>query len=57
MNWLPRGQWDVKTYADGLNVDINAEDYKLTQTTTNNKESLKVSMAEGGGVVMVLTPQ
>lgn len=57
MDFLPRGQFDVSLYQDGLNADINAEDYKHAASTINRKETLKVSMAAGGGFIAVLKAQ
>jgi len=39
---------------DGTNANKFAEDYKLTRSSVNNKNIMKVKLAKGGGWVAIL---
>ena len=53
LNALGAGGWNVEMFADGVNVEKNAKDYKVVRT--QNKDKLKVRMASGGGFAARLT--
>lgn len=64
-NWTPRdlsidlsmlspGSHKVETFADGVNADRDATDYKHGVSTVNAGERLKVHLAPGGGWNMVV---
>ena len=53
LNVLGAGGWNVELFADGVNVEKNAKDYKVVRT--QNTDKLKVRMASGGGFAARLT--
>ena len=53
LNALGAGGWNVEMFADGVNVEKNAKDYKVVRT--QNTDKLKVRMASGGGFAARLT--
>ena len=53
LNVLGAGGWNVEMFADGVNVEKNAKDYKVVRT--QNTDKLKVRMASGGGFAARLT--
>ena len=53
LNVLGAGVWNVEMFADGVNVEKNAKDYKVVRT--QNTDKLKVRMASGGGFAARLT--
>ena len=53
LNALGAGGWNVELFADGVNVEKNAKDYKVVRT--QNTDKLKVRMASGGGFAARLT--
>ena len=53
LNVLGAGGWNVEMFADGINVEKNAKDYKVVRT--QNTDKLKVRMASGGGFAARLT--
>ena len=50
---LGEGLWNVELFADGVNAEKNAKDYKVTKLP--DASSLKVRMASGGGFAAKLT--
>ena len=57
LGFLPKGQFDVQHFRDGINVDRNGNDYAVSTTTTNNKSSISLDMAVGGGALLILSAQ
>ena len=53
LNALGAGGWNVEMFADGVNVEKNAKDYKVVRT--QNTDKLKIRMASGGGFAARLT--
>ena len=53
LNVLGAGGWNVEMFADGVNVEKNAKDYKVVRM--QNTDKLKVRMASGGGFAARLT--
>ena len=53
LNVLGAGGWNVEMFADGVNVEKNAKDYKVVRT--QNTDKLKIRMASGGGFAARLT--
>ena len=64
-NWTPRdlsinlsmlspGSHKAEIFADGVNADRDATDYKHSVSTVNAGEHLKVHLAPGGGWSMVV---
>ncbi|MGH7595600.1 MAG: glycoside hydrolase family 97 protein [bacterium] len=67
-NWLPRdfeidlsflgaGNFKMTSWADGINADRYASDYKKLTKVVTSAEKLKVHLAPGGGWVTMLVPE
>ena len=41
---------------DGINADMNAEDYELKTQQVNKKSKINIKLASGGGWTAILTP-
>jgi alpha-glucosidase len=52
--FLPKGEYEIEWYADGINADRNAQDYKRSTGHLKSGDVLTVDMAPGGGYVAVL---
>jgi len=57
LDFLPPGEYDVQIMEDGPNANRFAEDYKLINTSVNNKEILKAVLKKSGGWVAILKKQ
>ena len=53
--FLPPGKYEAVIFADGLNADREATDYKKTVALVSAGDQLKVHLAPGGGWAAVLT--
>ena len=53
-SFLDEGNHIAKVYADGVNADRNACDYKLETKMVRNTTSLKIKLAPGGGWAAVV---
>lgn len=49
--FLKEGKYEIEIYKDGVNADRYASDYKHEVLEINNKSSLKIQVAPGGGWV------
>lgn len=49
LDFLGDGEWTARIFRDGVNADRYAEDYILEERTVTPAETLKMSMAPGGG--------
>ena len=47
--FLKDGTWEVEVFADGPNADRDATDYVRTERTVRSGETLRVTLAPGGG--------
>lgn len=56
LSFLPSGNFTMDAYADGINADRMASDYKKTTTQVNKTTKLKVHLAPGGGYAARLHP-
>ncbi|HZL47170.1 MAG TPA: glycoside hydrolase family 97 protein [Opitutaceae bacterium] len=54
-HFLPPGKYEAVIFADGINADREATDYKKTVATIAAGDQLKVHLAPGGGWAAVLT--
>ena len=45
------GKYKMISYADGINADKWASDYKMTTQEVTNKKTIKIRLAPGGGWV------
>lgn len=55
LTFLEEGQYSVTVFRDGINADRRAEDYATETFTTDNKNTLKLKLAAGGGYVCKIT--
>jgi len=51
LDFLGEGKYKLTSYADGLNADKWASDYKMTTQEVTNGDSIKIHLAPGGGWV------
>jgi len=49
LNFLEAGKYKMTVYADGMNADRYASDYKKQTQEVTNKDSIKIHLAPGGG--------
>jgi alpha-glucosidase len=49
LSFLPEGNFTMEAYADGMNADRNASDYKKTVMQVNRTTKVKLPLASGGG--------
>lgn len=52
--FLPAGQYEAIIFADGVNADREATDYKRSVTTVSAGDELKLHLAPGGGWAAIL---
>jgi len=50
-DFLDSGKYKMTSYADGINADKWASDYKMTTQEVTNKKTIKIRLAPGGGWV------
>ena len=55
LTFLEEGQYSVTVFKDGINADRRAEDYATETFTTDNKSTLKLRLAAGGGYACKIT--
>lgn len=49
-----RGSYDVVSYADGMNAEKFAEDYRILKHTVTSGDTLRIEMKPGGGFAAIL---
>ena len=52
--FLPAGEYEMETYADGINADRNAQDYRRSVSRLKSGQIIPAKMGPGGGYVAVL---
>jgi alpha-glucosidase len=57
LNFLGTGNYKMMSWADGINADRYASDYKKQTRTVTGTEKLKVHLAPGGGWAAMLVPE
>ncbi|MFO7575172.1 MAG: glycoside hydrolase family 97 protein [Bacteroidales bacterium] len=57
LSFLPGGDYVVTSFADGINADRYASDYKKSITTINANTAVNIKMAPGGGWVARIAPK
>lgn len=57
LSFLEDGDYDAALALDGANADRYPSDYTLTRRTLNKSTKLNISMAKGGGFIIVLKKQ
>ncbi len=56
LSFLPQGTWRAEIYADGINADRYASDYRVTVRQVSPQDTLTLDLAPAGGCVVKLTP-
>ncbi len=56
LSFLPAGEYGMEVFADGLNADRNAEDYKHYCVNVKSGEKVKIHLAPGGGWAARIKP-
>jgi alpha-glucosidase len=54
--FLGAGRYEATTYADGVNANRVATDYRVTRETVDPSSRLKLVLKQGGGAVVHLRP-
>ncbi|MCG3120745.1 MAG: Retaining alpha-galactosidase [bacterium] len=49
LNFLGAGKYKMTFYADGINADRYASDYKMQTRDVTNKDTMSIHLAPGGG--------
>lgn len=57
MSFLPAGGYTVTSFADGINADRYASDYKKSTTTITETSKVNIVLAPGGGWVARISPR
>ena len=55
LSFLGEGEYSAEIFSDGINADRYAQDYKKTELTVSNNDTLKIQMAPGGGYAARIT--
>ena len=55
MSFLGSGSWKADIFADGVNAERNAKDYKITSAEISSTMTLKVPMKKGGGWAAIIS--
>lgn len=56
LSFLPQGEYELESFADGINADKFASDYQIGQQQVTSKSKVKIQLAPSGGWVARLTP-
>ncbi len=54
LSFLADGEWTAEIFADGVNAQRNAMDYKRSQMKVTNAATLQAVMASGGGYAAII---
>lgn len=54
LDFLPKGEWKMKVYEDGINAAMNAKDYTLKTLRVTNEDIIQVNFAPNGGFIAIL---
>lgn len=57
LSFLPEGSYTMTSFADGINADRYASDWKRSVTEIKKGETVDIKMAPGGGWVARITPR
>ena len=55
--FLSDGEYTLEIWQDGINANKHAADYLKKTLNINNKTTLPIHLASGGGWVGILTPK
>ncbi len=56
LSFLPKGNFTMHSWSDGINADRNAQDFKYKKETVNSAVFMKIKLAAGGGYVARIVP-
>jgi alpha-glucosidase len=56
LTFLPEGNFQMESFADGVNADRMASDYKMTKAQVSKSTKVKVKLAPGGGWAARIVP-
>ena len=56
LSFLGAGRYDATIFADGTNANRAATDYRITTQTVDKGGRVTVTLKQGGGAVIRLTP-
>lgn len=56
LDFLEEGLYNATIFSDGVNANMWAEDYKLSNTELDKNSKLEIKMANGGGWAAILNP-
>lgn len=56
-SFLPKGDYEIEMFQDGINADHYAQDYKHLITNISSGNRLKFNLAPGGGWVAKISPK
>jgi len=56
-SFLPEGEFLVEIFADGINADRHAEDYKMKEIRVSSGDRTGISLAPGGGWTAIVSPK
>lgn len=54
LSFLDKGEYKSLLATDGVNADRHPSDYTITHGRADNSTTMKITMAKGGGFVLVL---
>ncbi|MEW6194334.1 MAG: glycoside hydrolase family 97 protein [Bacteroidota bacterium] len=54
-SFLPKGEYKIDIWQDGINADRNANDYKKISQTISNETKMNIHLAPGGGWAAVVS--
>jgi alpha-glucosidase len=57
LSFLPAGDYTMEVFRDGVNADNYAQDYKHIKTDLKSGDSMKITLAQGGGWVARIIPK
>jgi len=56
LSFLPEGNYEMHSLADGINADKNAEDYKIATQKVKKGDKIKIHLCGDGGWVAIIKP-
>jgi alpha-glucosidase len=56
LSFLGPGTYEARIFADGPDADKTATSLKITKSRVKSRDALKVHMAPGGGIAIIITP-
>ncbi len=57
LNFLPKGNYKMQIWKDGVNANNHAADFKQEEVKVTNNSEIKIEMASGGGWVAIISKE